>query len=286
LSAASTSRRTDARSRPARVAERRPARSGRRRPRRLLRPAVVLPLAVAAVGAGAWLAANSSIFDARHIQVSGGGHLSRAQVVAAAGVGPATNLLWVDTSAIEAAVERNPWVASATVTRSLPSTIRIAVRERHPASTVAVGSTWFLVASDGTVLGPAQHRPNLPVLPSTEVVRVGARNPGLADAALVAGGMSPWLRSRVATVAPGTDGIVQLGLDDGIRVLFGMPTDVRAKNQAIAGILQWAKERHRHLATIDVRSPVAPSAVPFDATVQTTATGTSAAAYGAGPAAR
>jgi len=239
---------------------------------------VVLPLTVAAVGVGAWVAANSSIFDAHHIDVSGGGHLSRAQVIAAARIGPATSVLWTDTSAIEAAVELNPWVASATVTRSLPSTIHIDVRERHPASTVAVGSIWFLVAADGTVLGPAQHRPDLPVLPSTDTITVGVRNPALSEAALVAGGMSPWLRSRVATVAPGSDGIVQLGLDDGIRVLFGPPTDVRAKNQAIAGILEWARERHSHLAMIDVRSPVAPDAVPFDAVFPSTGTSVSDAA--------
>jgi hypothetical protein len=77
--------------------------------------------------------------------------------------------------------------------------------------------------------------------------------------------MSPWLRSRVVTVSPGPDGAVQLGLNDGVHVLFGSATEVRAKNQAIAGILEWARVRHTHLATIDVRSPVAPDAVRFDA---------------------
>jgi hypothetical protein len=129
---------------------------------------------------------------------------------------------------------------------------------------VVVGSTWFLVATDGTVLGPAKGRPRLPVLPSIEAVTVGDRNAALTASARIAGGMSRWLRDRVATVAPGADGTVQLGMDDGVRVLFGPATDVVAKSQAVVAIIQWARERHDRLASIDVRSPVAPSAVPFD----------------------
>jgi cell division protein FtsQ len=242
----------------------------RRRRRRI---AIVVPAAAAALALGAWWATHSSIFDAKHVSVSGASHLTRADVLEAAGVGPGTNLLWADTSAIESAVESDPWVAEATVTRSLPSTIRIAVTERRPASTVVVGSTWFLVAADGTVLAPARHRPDLPVLPTAQSLTVGSRPAALATAAEVAGGMSPWLRSRVVTVDPGEGGWVQLGLDDGVRVLFGPPTDVVAKAQALAGILQWAADRHRRLSTIDVRSPVSPAAVAFDSVVPDPAPG-------------
>jgi len=226
---------------------------------------LAVPAALAGLAFGGWWAANSSYFDAHHIGVSGQHHLTRAQIVRAAGIVPSTNVLWADTSAIASAVEANPWVASATVTRSLPSTLRIEVTERRAASTVAVGSTWFLVAVDGTVLAPARHRPHLPVLPSVGAVTVGLRSPGLAEPAAVAGAMTPELRDHVVTVRPGPGGAVQMGLDDGVHVLFGPATDVRAKDQALAGILAWARERHSRLATIDVRSPVAPSAIPLSA---------------------
>lgn len=206
---------------------------------------------------------HSSIFGAKRIVVTGAHHLSRAEVLDAAGLHRTTNLLWVDPAAVEDSLESNPWVAEATVTRSLPSTMRIAVTERRPASTTVVGSTWFVVASDGTVLGPSHGRPHLPVLPSAEAVSVGGRSAALTVSARIAGGMTPWLRSRVATVGPGPDGTIELGLDDGVRVLFGPATDIRAKGQALVGILHWAQDRHDRLATIDVRSPVAPSAVPF-----------------------
>jgi cell division protein FtsQ len=214
---------------------------------------------------GGWWAVHSSIFDAHHIVVTGETRLSRSEVIRASGVGRSTNVFFADPSAVEAALEANPWVADATVTRALPSTIGIQVTERRPASTVAVGSTWFLVAADGTVLGPAAHRPHLPMLPTAATVTIGARSPALAGPAAVAGGMSPELRAHVVNVAPGPDGSVQLGMDDGVRVLFGSATDVLAKDQAIAGIVDWARERHTALATIDVRSPDAPDAIRLDA---------------------
>jgi cell division protein FtsQ len=216
------------------------------------------------IAAGGWWATHSAIFSPRHVQVSGAAHLSRAQVLRAAGITADTNLLWTDPAAVERSLESDPWVSDATVTRSLPSTLRISVTERRPASTVVVGSTWFLVATDGTVLAPAKGRPRLPVLPQVQAVTVGGRSPALTESARIAGGLGPQLRSRVATVGPGLDGALQIGLDDGVRVVFGPPTDLEAKSQALAAILQWAHDRHDRLATIDVRSPIAPSAVPFE----------------------
>ncbi len=226
---------------------------------------MVAGVAAAAMASAGWWAAHSSMFDAHHVVVTGESRLSRADVIRASGIDRSTNVLFADPSAIAAAVEANPWVADATVSRSLPSTITVQITERRPASTVAVGSTWFLVAGDGTVLGPAAHRPHLPVLPTTVAVTVGAPVPVLAGPAAVAGGMSPALRAHVASVAPAPDGSVQLDMDDGVRVLFGEATAIRAKDQAIAGILDWARERDAPLATIDVRSPDAPDAILRDA---------------------
>lgn len=237
-------------------------RRGLRKRALALRAAVALPIAVAALGIGGWWVTTSSIFRAHRVVVVGSSHLARAEVLRAGGVDGSTNVMWTAPSAIESSLESNPWIASAAVTRDLPSTLRIRITERTPASTVMIGSTWFLVAGDGTVLGPARGRPHLPVLPTTESVIVGARSRALAAPAAVAGSMDPWLRARVAYVTPAHDGSIQFALDDGARVLFGPPTEVEAKDEALMGILRWAAHRGAHLATIDVTSPIAPSAVP------------------------
>jgi cell division protein FtsQ len=237
--------------------------AGRGKGSTVFRVAAAVPLAVASLGLGGWMVTNSSIFAAHRIQVAGAVHLTRAEILRVAGVGHSTNVLWANPSAIEASLQADPWIERAAVTRDLPSTLRIEVTERSAASTVLVGSTWFLVATDGTVLGPAHRRPHLPGLPNSASLTVGGRSGALAIPAEVAARMPPWLRARVATVSSASDGTMQLGLDNGVRVLFGPPTDVAAKNEALAGILRWAARRGTHLATIDVRSPIAPAATPF-----------------------
>ena len=224
---------------------------------------IATPFLASAVGAGGAWATTTSIFHAHRIEVTGAVHLTRAEVLRAAGVSGSTNVVWTAPARVAASLESNPWIASATVTRDLPSTLRIRVTERTPASAVLVGSTWFLLAGDGIVLGPARGRSHLPALPTTDRLTVGDRAAALAVPAAVAGSMDSWLRRRVAAVIPGTDGTVELALASGARVLFGTPSEVRAKDQALVGVLSWAAARGTRLGTIDVRSPIAPAAVPL-----------------------
>jgi len=216
------------------------------------------PVAGIALAATAWLVANGSMFDARHIEVTGTSHVERGEVLRLTGLRPSTNVLWLDLARVAASVESDPWIASADVSRSLPGTVRIEIHERTPAATMQVGSTWLLVATDGTVLQRVRSRPSLPVLPGPGRVTIGTRIPHLAGAAAVAGGMSPWLRHRVRTVSPIEDGALQGELPDGAVVLFGQPTEIDAKDQALAGILQWASDRGARLDRVDLRSPLAP----------------------------
>jgi cell division protein FtsQ len=233
------------------------------RPRsRWLRAAVLAPAVAVAVAGVAGFASTTSVFHARHIRVVGISHLHRADVLRLASVGGATNVVWLDPGRVARALEADPWVADATVSRSLPSTLRIAIRERRPAATVQVGSTWLLVAGDGTVLGRAASRPRLPMLQIEGPVTIGARPRSVVETAAVAAGMTRWLRARIATVTPLADGTLEIGLVGGGSARFGPPTDIRAKDQVLAGILRWAHRNGRRLATIDVRAPIAPSALP------------------------
>ena len=106
------------------------------------------------VGSG-WLLTNSPVFAARHIEISGQSHLSRSTLLRLAAVHERTNLFWFHGDVVERRLEANPWVAEATVSRSLPSTLRIEIRERKPVALVMEGEDFLLVAADGTVLAPA-----------------------------------------------------------------------------------------------------------------------------------
>src|SRR5207245_410583 len=70
--------------------------------------------------AGWWLT-KSPVFSARHIEITGDSHLTRAEVLRIGGIGPGTNLFWFNAGVVERRLERDSWIATARVSRSLPS---------------------------------------------------------------------------------------------------------------------------------------------------------------------
>jgi len=221
---------------------------------------VAAPLAAAGLAATGIVITALPLFGAKSFEVVGNHRVSDARVIREAGLARGTNVFWFRGGPAGRLLERDPWLASATVTRRLPSTIRISVVERRPSSRVHVGSTWVLVASDGTVLGFTGHKPRLPSLPATGSLTVGTRNRTLAAPARVAAGLDPWLRSRVTSVSSLPDGQLVLELTSGTRVLFGLPTQVRAKDRALTGIVRWAARTKKRFAYVDLRAPLAPVA--------------------------
>ena len=129
--------------------------AGRKRLRVLL-GAIVAFVAVGTV----YLAVESPLLDVDHVRITGVQHLDAATVASAASVRPGAPLLRVDTGAVAARVERLPWVASATVSRALPGTLRITVTERVPVAWVRRDDAHVaLLAVDGTVIADTDAPP-------------------------------------------------------------------------------------------------------------------------------
>ena len=84
----------------------------------------------------------------------------------------------------------------------------------------------------------------------------------LGAPASVVGGMSPWLRSRVRSVASHRDGSLVVEMEAGIHVLFGAPSDIAVKDQALAGILRWMAGTGAEVGYVDLRAPLAPAVGP------------------------
>src|SRR4029453_18091693 len=107
----------------------------------------------AAFPGGAYLFSRSAFFAIDDVRVVGNAHLTSARVIREAGIAPEAKVLSVDLEGVEARLESDPWVASATVERSLPGTITIRVDERVAVVAVERAGAFVLIASDGTVLG-------------------------------------------------------------------------------------------------------------------------------------
>ncbi|MFN2543121.1 MAG: cell division protein FtsQ/DivIB [Actinomycetota bacterium] len=219
-------------------------------------PVTVLVAAVVVVLL--WSLSNSALFHARTIDISGAARLSRADVLHIAGIDGGTNVLWMHTGDLEARLERSRWVADARVSRSLPSTVRIAIRERAAIAELRTEAGFLLVAADGTVLDRSpldQGLPRLVLDPADP-----AAHTDVGPIAWVAGAMSPWLRHHVRAVSRTSEGNVVVHLDSGIPAYYGEPTSIVAKGRALAAVLRWAIQGQQDLRFIDVAAPLAPTA--------------------------
>jgi len=210
--------------------------------------------------ASGWWITKSPVFAARRVEVTGESHLTRADVLRLAGVGRGTNLFWFHAQRAERLLRRSPWIAAAAVTRSLPSTLRIAIRERRPVGQVKLrkGKGYFVVAADGTVLAHSRTAGGFPMLTFDRTASSMLHR--LGRSAWVVGAMAPWVRSRVHAVAQTSDGSIVVHLASGVPVYFGDATQVQQKDQALAAVLHWAIAGSHPLASINLQAPLAPTA--------------------------
>lgn len=104
---------------------------------------VVVTGAVALYG---WFT-TSETFAVNRIEVHHAQLSTRDALVARTGITPGVNIFSLDLSAAARAVEQDPWVTRATVTRELPDVIHVVVEERQPVALVALESLYAVDAS-------------------------------------------------------------------------------------------------------------------------------------------
>lgn len=92
---------------------------------------------------------QTRFFQVREIVVTGVQRLSRQQVMEIAGIGRQTNILSVNLATIRKRLLADPWVAEATVSRKIPSGLRMHIREEIPLALLDMG------AGEGFIINPA-----------------------------------------------------------------------------------------------------------------------------------
>ena len=233
-------------------------------------PGRVWPFTVLAVLAVAGLtlaASRSPLFRMRSLEVTGHSHLSREEVVRAGGLSPDTNVLWMSPGEVEARLESNPWIQGASVTRELPGRVTVHVRERSAVAAIRLAaSSWAIVAVDGTALERTGADPRLPglVIGTARGVLRGGRAPrAMMPLIQAVDSMSDWLRARVRGVALTTDGSIEVRMRGGAVATYGPPAELRTKAGSLESVLRWAAMDGTRLASIDLRAPRVPTALPL-----------------------
>ncbi|HEU4523939.1 MAG TPA: FtsQ-type POTRA domain-containing protein, partial [Gemmatimonadales bacterium] len=101
-----------------------------------------------------------------NVEVRGSRFLSEGEVRELLGPAVGENILGLDIEALKARLRASPWVADATITRTLPDTLRVVVRERVPLA-LAELERLYLMDGDGALIdiyGPRTAAFDLPIV--------------------------------------------------------------------------------------------------------------------------
>lgn len=230
---------------------------------RLRKIGAIAFIATVLLGVAAVTLTRSPFFAARTIQVRGASHVARADALRIAAITAKTNLFTLDATAAEVRLERDPWIAEATITKDLPSRLVIVIHERVAVAVVESGRVLRLVADDGSLLEGVQPRAaaGLPVIAFTEEQGAEPTMDAVGGAARAIAAMVPTLRQRVDGVSVLADGQLRVELSSGAEVVYGDAVDLSQKAMALRALLDYAAEKGASVISADVRVPSAPTAV-------------------------
>jgi cell division septal protein FtsQ len=113
-----------------------------------LRMAALAAVLVAAAAGVTWLGyrflTTSKRFAIATIEIEGNQKLSNAQVLAAMPLHLGDNIFKANVAESEPAIRQLPWVSKVDVSRHLPNTIRVRLRERVAAAVAVLGDMYFI----------------------------------------------------------------------------------------------------------------------------------------------
>ena len=230
---------------------------------RLRKVGAIVFITLVVLGAATVTVTRSPFFAARTIEVRGASHLPRSQVLRIAAVTPDTNVFTLDAGAAERRLERDPWIAGATVTKDLPSTLVIDIHERIAVAVAESDGVLRLVADDGAFLETALPRDaiGMPSIVSADAEGAEPSSEAVGGAARAIAAMAPTLRRRIDGISIFADGQLRVDLTSGSSVTYGEPVELQEKAMALRALLDYAADRGATVVSVDVRVPSAPTAV-------------------------
>jgi cell division protein FtsQ len=219
--------------------------------------AALTVVVLAALGA----AATWPGFYPRSVIVVGNHRVARAEILAHARIARGRSMWLQNTGAMATRITTIPQIATVTIHRIPPGTIRIAVTERQPFAILRSGTESVVVDHELRVLWPSVGDESLPELvlqPGFEVSDgqfVTARDAlALRDAYDAIAGK----RITVAALTLDPYGGLVATLQGGLRVLLGQQTELPQKLALVEAILTQVVRTQRRVAAIDVRAPGTP----------------------------
>src|SRR5579871_416473 len=192
-------------------------------------------------------AANAAGFRIATVAISGERHLSREEILAAAGVTSRTSLLFFDVADARTRLLTNPWIEEATVQKLLPDRVVISISERKAFALWQKAGRVGVIAADGTVLEPyiVRRYADLPL-----VVGIGAETRAREFLAML--DRRPELRANVRASVLVAERRWNLRLKNGVDVRLP-EFDVEQALDQLAALEREARLSSRDITAIDLR---------------------------------
>jgi cell division protein FtsQ len=206
---------------------------------------------------------RSDLFSVRSVEIVGAVELSEDVVRSIAALPEGSTLIRFPGAEMKDRLEADPWIASATVSRDFPETIRIRIEERVPYALVDSGQApLWIVDREGYVLSEqtAETTAALVVIRDIEGLEPlpGARSTSevLVNALAVYEGLSPELRERTRAISAASIDRTALITTDDIEIFVGSAEGISSKDAVARQILA---EQAGNVASINVRSVERPT---------------------------
>ncbi|HZD03803.1 MAG TPA: FtsQ-type POTRA domain-containing protein, partial [Longimicrobiales bacterium] len=213
-------------------------------------------------------ALRSPFLSVEEVSISGAARSHPGAVLSSLGMGEGTPLISVDTVRLAAAMEEDPWVAEAEVSRDWPRRLVVSVTERAPVAWVETAGGWVHVAADGVVLetgSPGEGDPILAV-PALAADALG-EDPAATGALEFLDSLRDDLAGGASVAVVGEELQAQVG---DVEVRLGRPVEMQQKARALAGVMDAGVEPG---SVITLIAPTRPAVLaPGESTVTTTTT--------------
>jgi cell division septal protein FtsQ len=203
-------------------------------------------------------------FDAKDVEVVGNQRVSSGEILRHAQIAPQESIWIQNPGAISRRIQTIPYIATASIHRIPPDSIRISVTERRPFAILQSGPERAVVDRSVRVLAPASAAerrpvlivpPGLVLLPGNFVTTHGATTLRDTYQVLLLRGIAP------RSLAFDRYGGLVITLPDGLRILLGQEGDLAQKLSLVDAILRQVVHGQRRVTTIDVRAPATPVVV-------------------------
>lgn len=224
-------------------------------PLALLTVIILAALAVAATWPG---------FAVKRVEVAGNMRVPRTEILAHARVARERSIWLQSTGAIERRIEEIPYIATASIHRVPPASLRIVVTERVPFAVLRSGAETVTVDRTLRVLSMGIVATGLPVFILQPGVELSAGGFVLRrDAATLRDAYDAMAARQIEPLAVSFDryGGLVITLHGGVRLLLGQEKDLAQKVTLVDAILAQVVRGQRRVAAIDVRAPGTPVVV-------------------------